>query len=133
MSSKAHLQLSLSSSLPEHTLSRPIHVDTKGSTLPLPPFPIPPIPQLASPIPRPRPADYSTANTYSAGESEVILGKALKVIGAPRESVVVLTKVYNPVNGKELEGRPESLREGRGFVNEQGLSRKVRLGRSLWR
>lgn len=36
---------------------------------------------------------FDTANMYSNGASEIILGKALKEIGADRESVVVLTKV----------------------------------------
>jgi hypothetical protein len=34
-----------------------------------------------------------TVFSYSNGESEVVLGKALKKIGAPRASYVVLTKV----------------------------------------
>ncbi|WWC61463.1 uncharacterized protein I303_104047 [Kwoniella dejecticola CBS 10117] len=40
---------------------------------------------------------FDTADVYSGGVSEEVLGKALKVIGAPRESVVILTKLYNPV------------------------------------
>lgn len=36
---------------------------------------------------------FDTANVYSAGESEVILGKFLKQHKIPRESVVILTKV----------------------------------------
>jgi aryl-alcohol dehydrogenase-like predicted oxidoreductase len=70
-------------------------------------------------------AHGSTANVYSAGKSEVVLGNALKEIGAPRESVVILTKVFNPV-GDAAEGRPDALKLERGYVNEQGLSRKVR-------
>lgn len=69
---------------------------------------------------------FSTANVYSAGQSEIVLGKAIKEMGVPRESVVILTKVYFPV-GDELGGRSEALKVGRGFVNESGLSRKVRL------
>lgn len=30
---------------------------------------------------------------YSNGQSEVVLGRAIKAIGMPRESVVVMTKV----------------------------------------
>jgi predicted aldo/keto reductase-like oxidoreductase len=42
--------------------------------------------------------DDSTANVYSNGESERILGKAIKKFGFPRENIVVLTKVrgYRP-------------------------------------
>jgi aryl-alcohol dehydrogenase-like predicted oxidoreductase len=70
-------------------------------------------------------ADDSTANVYSAGKSEVVLGNALKEIGAPRESVVILTKVYNAV-GDDGGVRPDALKTEKGYVNEQGLSRKVR-------
>jgi aryl-alcohol dehydrogenase-like predicted oxidoreductase len=55
---------------------------------------------------------------YSAGESEVILGKFLKQHQIPRESVVILTKTYNP------DGKPEDRGPG-GLVNHSGLSRKV--------
>ena len=53
------------------------------------------------------------------------MGNALKEIGAPRESVVVLTKVYNAV-GDDPAGRPDALKLEKGYVNESGLSRKVR-------
>lgn len=52
---------------------------------------------------------FDTANVYGHGESEKILGKALKKY-ARREDVVVATKVFYPV-----------YKEGR---NNQGLSRK---------
>ena len=61
---------------------------------------------------------FDTANTYSAGESEVILGKFLKQHKIPRESVVILTKTFN-TDGK-LEDKGPS-----GWANHQGLSRKV--------
>lgn len=35
---------------------------------------------------------------YSAGESEVLLGKMLKQHNVPRESVVIMTKTYAPVS-----------------------------------
>ncbi|EPB84130.1 alcohol dehydrogenase [Mucor circinelloides 1006PhL] len=66
---------------------------------------------------------FDTADTYSNGESERVLGKALKKIGAPRSRVVVATKVYFPVHDDVsvfdvLAGKkPE-------FVNRVGLSRK---------
>lgn len=48
---------------------------------------------------------FDTANTYSEGTSESILGKALKKY-ARREEVVIATKVYNPVadRGPNLQG-----------------------------
>lgn len=36
---------------------------------------------------------FDTADVYSSGNSEVILGKALKVHNIPREDVVIMTKV----------------------------------------
>jgi len=44
-----------------------------------------------------------TANVYNAGESERILGKALKQIGG-RDQIVLATKVFSPV-GKDLNAR----------------------------
>jgi 1-deoxyxylulose-5-phosphate synthase len=52
---------------------------------------------------------FDTADVYSAGESELILGKALKVYGVRRDDVVVATKVFQAM--------------GPG-PNERGLSRK---------
>jgi len=66
---------------------------------------------------------FDTANIYSNGESERILGKALKVHGIPRENVVIMTKVYFTVRedgGPPLMGGADEL----GFVNRHGLSRK---------
>ena len=39
---------------------------------------------------------FDTANSYSAGTSEEILGRALRDFGARRDEVVVATKVYFP-------------------------------------
>jgi len=69
---------------------------------------------------------FDTANTYSNGLAEVILGKALKKLNLPRDEIVILTKVYMPV-AKEysiplsaLRGNPDQI----GLVNQHGLSRK---------
>lgn len=62
---------------------------------------------------------------YSAGESEVILGKFLKKHAIPRESVVILTKTYNP-DGEEKERGPA------GMANQRGSSRKVRPPCASW-
>jgi 1-deoxyxylulose-5-phosphate synthase len=52
---------------------------------------------------------FDTANVYSNGESEQILGRALKHFGVKREDVVIATKVFGPM--------------GKG-PNDSGLSRK---------
>ncbi|CAE6478080.1 unnamed protein product [Rhizoctonia solani] len=72
---------------------------------------------------------FDTANMYSNGLSEVILGKAIKQFNLPRDEIVVMTKVYFPV-GKEynipsdaLAGSDAEL-ESKGLTNQFGLSRK---------
>jgi 1-deoxyxylulose-5-phosphate synthase len=52
---------------------------------------------------------FDTADMYSDGVSEEVLGYALRELAVPRERVVVATKVYNPMGPT---------------ANEQGLSRK---------
>jgi 1-deoxyxylulose-5-phosphate synthase len=52
---------------------------------------------------------FDTADVYSNGESEQILGRALKHFGVKRDDVVVATKVYNPMGP---------------LPNQRGLSRK---------
>src|SRR5581483_11315706 len=52
---------------------------------------------------------FDTANVYSEGESEQILGRALHSFGVKREDVVIATKVFHPM--------------GSG-PNQRGLSRK---------
>jgi aryl-alcohol dehydrogenase (NADP+) len=52
---------------------------------------------------------FDTANVYSSGESEQILGRALKHFGVKREEAVIATKVFGPM--------------GKG-PNDRGLSRK---------
>ncbi len=52
---------------------------------------------------------FDTADMYSDGASEEVLGRALKEIGPPRERVVVATKVFNPMGDDP---------------NQRGLSRK---------
>ena len=52
---------------------------------------------------------FDTADMYSLGESEAVLGRALVELAIPREQVVVATKVYNPMGSSP---------------NERGLSSK---------
>src|SRR3954467_5126917 len=52
---------------------------------------------------------FDTADMYSDGASEEVLGRALRELAVPREQVVVATKVFNPM--------------GPG-ANERGLSSK---------
>jgi aryl-alcohol dehydrogenase (NADP+) len=52
---------------------------------------------------------FDTADMYSLGASEEVLGRALREFGPPRDQVVVATKVYNPMGDDP---------------NQRGLSRK---------
>ena len=52
---------------------------------------------------------YDTADVYSLGESEIVLGKVLKEFGVQRDKVVIATKVCNPMGDDP---------------NQRGLSRK---------
>src|SRR5580698_10684147 len=40
---------------------------------------------------------FDTADMYSLGASEEVLGRALKDMGPPREQLVVATKVFSPM------------------------------------
>jgi len=70
---------------------------------------------------------FDTANTYSNGVSEVVLGRAIRKFNIPRDEVVILTKVYFAV-GKEMtsdhmfQGGRQA--DAKGYANRHGLSRK---------
>lgn len=59
---------------------------------------------------------FDTADIYSFGESERILGKAIKDLGIERRKVVIATKVRGPMSDEAAKGT--------GDVNNVGLSRK---------
>src|SRR6267142_5933152 len=59
---------------------------------------------------------FDTADVYSYGESETVLGKALKDAGTARDKVIVATKVRG--------GMSEGASTGTGDPNNVGLSRQ---------
>ncbi|MCB9701095.1 MAG: aldo/keto reductase [Myxococcales bacterium] len=59
---------------------------------------------------------FDTADIYSRGESETLLGAALQRLGIGRDSVVIATKVRGPMS--------DAAGKGLGDVNNVGLSRK---------
>ncbi|KAK0188219.1 aryl-alcohol dehydrogenase [Armillaria mellea] len=69
---------------------------------------------------------FDTANIYSNGQSEIILGKAIKQEGLPRDGIVVMTKVFHPVThmDERIHGRASAFADSKGYVNQYGLSRK---------
>jgi len=73
---------------------------------------------------------YDTANGYSNGVSEEILGKAIRKYNWRRENVVIATKLWAPVGHREngvfedpLSMIPDE-RDAKGYINAYGLSRK---------
>ncbi|KAH6617682.1 NADP-dependent oxidoreductase domain-containing protein [Chaetomium sp. MPI-SDFR-AT-0129] len=69
---------------------------------------------------------WDTANVYSNGASEVIVGKAIKKYNIPREKVVILSKCNFAVGEQpELRGVlfPAQIATSKDYVNNFGLSR----------
>ena len=59
---------------------------------------------------------FDTADVYSYGESETVLGQALKDCNAARDKIIVATKVRSAMS--------ESATAGTGDINNVGLSRQ---------
>ncbi len=73
---------------------------------------------------------FDTADAYSNGQSEIILGKFLKKYNIKRSSVVILTKVFLPCDPEEkpymlrwFELKQQGKLDGK-YLNQHGLSRK---------
>ncbi|KAG8966222.1 hypothetical protein FRC05_002761 [Tulasnella sp. 425] len=71
---------------------------------------------------------FDTANVYSNGLSEVILGKAIKKYNLPRDEIVVMTKLYGTVardiSEASLFGQSIDYVGKKRYTNQQGMSRK---------
>ncbi|MCJ1259234.1 hypothetical protein MMC24_007070 [Lignoscripta atroalba] len=71
---------------------------------------------------------WDTANVYSNGVSEEIIGKAIKKYKLPRHKLVILSKCFGTV-GEEPGIRgvayQKQLGESRDYVNQFGLSRQA--------
>lgn len=71
---------------------------------------------------------FDTANVYSNGLSEVILGKAIKKYNLPRDEIVVMTKVFGTVardvSETSLWAQSIEYVGKRRYTNQQGLARK---------
>jgi len=71
---------------------------------------------------------WDTANVYSNGVSEKIVGKALKEYNIPRHKVVIMTKCYMAV-GETPDVRHflfrDQLVKSKDYVNQWGLSRQA--------
>jgi len=67
---------------------------------------------------------FDTANIYSNGHSEIVLGKAINQLNLPRDGIVVLTKLYFVVGREVNTNLGEKNPDECGYVNQHGLSRK---------
>jgi len=71
---------------------------------------------------------FDTANVYSNGLSEAILGKAIKQHNLPREEIVIMTKIWGTVSNNNpaemLFLKPQDELYKARYVNQQGLGRK---------
>ncbi|KAK0343834.1 hypothetical protein LTR59_015942 [Friedmanniomyces endolithicus] len=73
---------------------------------------------------------WDTANVYSNGVSEEIIGKAIKKYDVPREKLVILTKCSSWVGdspGSKAYMYREKCGQSKDYVNQGGLSRKAIL------
>ncbi|KAG9016011.1 hypothetical protein FRB90_003870, partial [Tulasnella sp. 427] len=70
---------------------------------------------------------FDTADMYSNGLSEVVLGKAIKQHDLPRDEIVVMTKikltVMRETNGLDIGMSDAEIGRLR-YTNQNGLSRK---------
>ncbi|KAI0669372.1 Aldo/keto reductase [Trametes maxima] len=70
---------------------------------------------------------FDTANVYSNGRSEVILGNAIKKLDLPREELVIMTKLYCGVGaepGAKTVSKDSVQLAEMGIINQHGLNRK---------
>ncbi|KIO29954.1 hypothetical protein M407DRAFT_21008 [Tulasnella calospora MUT 4182] len=69
---------------------------------------------------------FDTADVYSNGESERIIGKAIKKYNLPRDEIVVMTKASVAVSREPgtLWGASDETISRLRYTNQQGLSRK---------
>ncbi|KAH9911940.1 aryl-alcohol dehydrogenase [Fomitopsis serialis] len=67
---------------------------------------------------------FDTADAYSHGLSEVMLGKAINELKLPREELVILTKIYFPIAPEYDMNICYMKPEDFGVINQKGLNRK---------
>lgn len=60
---------------------------------------------------------FDTADMYSVGQSEVVLGNSLKKLGVQRDKVVIATKLHNPM-GDDPNQRGQSRKHIRHAIDD---------------
>ncbi|MCJ1475686.1 hypothetical protein MMC13_004349 [Lambiella insularis] len=71
---------------------------------------------------------WDTANIYSNGVSEEIIGKAIKKYNLPRHKLLILSKCYGTVGeqpGVRGMQHMDKIAKSRDYVNQYGLSRNA--------
>ncbi|KAI9801960.1 MAG: hypothetical protein M1825_003015 [Sarcosagium campestre] len=71
---------------------------------------------------------WDTANIYSNGASETVIGKALKKYSIPRDKVVIMSKCYGTVGdtpGLRTLQHGALFARSKDYLNKQGLSRSA--------
>ncbi|EJD53288.1 Aldo/keto reductase [Auricularia subglabra TFB-10046 SS5] len=68
---------------------------------------------------------WDTADVYSHGQSEIVVGKAIKKYNIPRKKLVIMTKCYGVVTEENPEqGFIMPAGNDARYINQHGLSRK---------
>lgn len=66
---------------------------------------------------------WDTANVYSNGASEILIGKAIKKYNIPRQKIIILSKCFGPV-GEEPSYHslryPDMVAKSKDYVNQSG-------------
>ena len=71
---------------------------------------------------------WDTANVYSNGVSEELIGKAVKKFSIPRQKLIVLSKCFGTVGeepGVLHIKYPNEIKKSKDYVNQGGLSRSA--------
>ena len=68
---------------------------------------------------------WDTANIYSNGVSEIIIGKALKKYDIPRHKVVILSKCFSHVGEEPWMMSSPEMQNAKDYINHGGLSRQA--------
>lgn len=77
---------------------------------------------------------WDTANVYSSGVNEEIIGKAMKKFKIPREKLTILAKIMGTVpESAEIFNWPfeAQLQKSRDYVNQGGEQSRVDVGGAL--
>lgn len=68
---------------------------------------------------------WDTANIYSNGKSEEIIGQAIKEYNIPRHKLVILTKCFAHIGEEYSFSNEPEMQISKDYVNHGGLSRQA--------